>query len=41
MGNTVDYVSVESLDRRTQHLTQVELDQLEELSSATTGDGER
>ncbi|WP_268961458.1 hypothetical protein [Nonomuraea cypriaca] len=41
MGNVVDYVRVESLDRGTQHLTRAELDRLEELLSSTTGDGER
>ncbi|MEU7857020.1 hypothetical protein [Nonomuraea sp. NPDC049141] len=41
MGNVVDYVPVESLDRPNQHLTQAELDRLEELSSAMSGDGEQ
>jgi hypothetical protein len=41
MGNVVDYVVVESLDRRAQQLTQAELDRLKELSSAMTGDGEQ
>jgi len=41
MGNVVDYASVESLDKRTQQLTQAELDRLEELSFAMTGDGEQ
>lgn len=34
MGNVVDYVSVTSLDRRSQQLTQAELDRLEELAAA-------
>nr|SBO93311.1 hypothetical protein BN4615_P2825 [Nonomuraea gerenzanensis] len=37
MGNVVDYVSVASLDRWSQHLTEAELARLEEL---TAGDGE-
>ncbi|MFG1704134.1 hypothetical protein ACFLIM_13170 [Nonomuraea sp. M3C6] len=41
MGNVVDFRSVESLDRRTQHLTQAELDRLEGLLSAMTDDGEQ
>ncbi|MFD1544196.1 hypothetical protein [Nonomuraea guangzhouensis] len=41
MGNVVDYVPVESLDRSTQQLTPAELDRLEELSSAMPGDGEQ
>ncbi|MDX3104145.1 hypothetical protein [Nonomuraea angiospora] len=41
MGNVVDYIVTESLDRETQHLTQAELDRLGELLSATTGDGRR
>ncbi|WP_276615362.1 hypothetical protein [Nonomuraea basaltis] len=41
MGNVVDYVMPASLDRRTQHLTQAELDRLEELLSAMSGDGEQ
>lgn len=41
MGNVVDYIVTDSLDRATQHLTQAELDRLGELLSATTGDGRR
>ncbi|MEU4226378.1 hypothetical protein AB0F17_18945 [Nonomuraea sp. NPDC026600] len=41
MGKVVDYVPVESLDKSTQHLTQAELDRLEELPSAMSGDGEQ
>lgn len=41
MGNVVDYVSAESLDRMTQHLTEAELARLRELLSAMTEDGER
>ncbi|MFI6740646.1 hypothetical protein ACIBI9_47655 [Nonomuraea sp. NPDC050451] len=41
MGNVVDYIATETLDRETQHLTQAELDRLSELLSATTGDGRR
>lgn len=33
MGNVVDFVKVESLDRRAQQLTQAELDLLDELPS--------
>jgi hypothetical protein len=39
MGNVVDYISAESLNRRTQYLTQAELDRLKELLSAMTDDG--
>ncbi|SEG99238.1 hypothetical protein SAMN05444920_112310 [Nonomuraea solani] len=38
MGNVVDYVCAESLDRRSQQLTQAELDRLGELMTA--GDDE-
>jgi hypothetical protein len=38
MGNVVDYVSVASLDRRSQQLTQAELDCLEELTAAEDGE---
>ncbi|MFI7700536.1 hypothetical protein [Nonomuraea sp. NPDC049480] len=41
MGNVVDYLSADSLDRAAQHLTQAELDLLEKLLSATTEDGDR
>ncbi|GII96782.1 hypothetical protein [Sinosporangium siamense] len=41
MGNFVDYISVESLDRRAQHLTQAEHERLAELLSTMTGDGGR
>ncbi|GAA5037599.1 hypothetical protein GCM10023259_001280 [Thermocatellispora tengchongensis] len=41
MGNVVDYIPVESLDRWNQHLTQAELDRLEELLSAMADDEER
>ncbi|GAA4990139.1 hypothetical protein HD597_007973 [Nonomuraea thailandensis] len=39
MGNVIDYVSVASLDRRSQHLTEAEADHLEELTAAA-GDEE-
>ncbi|WP_283137785.1 hypothetical protein [Rhizohabitans arisaemae] len=39
MGNVVDYVKAESLDRGAQQLTQAELERLEELLSPMTGDG--
>lgn len=33
MGSVLDYVSVASLDRRSQQLTEAELDRLEELTA--------
>ncbi|WP_281200057.1 hypothetical protein [Nonomuraea candida] len=41
MGNVVDYVVVESLDRPNQRLTQTELDRLAELSPAPPDDQDR
>ncbi|MEV4176778.1 hypothetical protein [Nonomuraea sp. NPDC049709] len=41
MGRNVDFVSVESLDRRAQQLTRAELERLEELSPTMTGDDEQ
>ncbi|WP_262379893.1 hypothetical protein [Nonomuraea sp. PA05] len=38
MGNVVDYVSVASLDRPGQHLTEAELARLEELTAAAGDD---
>ncbi|MDF5757266.1 hypothetical protein P3X83_32110 [Spongiactinospora sp. TRM90649] len=40
MGNVVDYIRVESLDRQAQHLTQAELDLLADLLAARPADGE-
>ncbi|GAA3592281.1 hypothetical protein GCM10022419_088940 [Nonomuraea rosea] len=40
MGNLVDYVTAESLDKAAQCLTQAELDRLAELSPRAE-DGER
>ncbi|GAA1627028.1 hypothetical protein GCM10009733_024710 [Nonomuraea maheshkhaliensis] len=37
MGNKVDFVTVESLDRQTQQLTQVELQLLDELPARDDG----
>ncbi|MFI0419682.1 hypothetical protein [Spongiactinospora sp. 9N601] len=34
MGKVVDYIPAESLDRRTQHLTQAEIDILADLLAA-------
>ncbi|WP_281200162.1 hypothetical protein [Nonomuraea candida] len=41
MGNVVDYVTVESLDRRTQQLTPAELDRLAEMRPATPDDDDQ
>jgi hypothetical protein len=38
MGHVVDFRSVDSLDRRTQQLTQAERESLEELSLPMPGD---